>query len=231
VTRQAVNPWRSEKIRRPRVVLQPLVNAITDRLGGSFETHVLGSWRRGCAEIGDLDVLLVTEDGELHEDVFLILGDLFELERGGPNLANGNIKLPDGDLHVDIYACTPKQRGAFQWFLTGPASLNIHMRAAAMRRGWMLNQYGLWADGEQIDNGTEGNLARHLGFERMLPAHARQGWDQPVGPLRSSRLVLSSDGTTTYQVTSATHGGETTVRCTCPGFKYRRNCRHIKGAR
>jgi DNA polymerase/3'-5' exonuclease PolX len=219
----SVNPWRSEKIRRPRAAVAPSVAEIVQRLDG-FEVYVCGSWRRGCSEIGDLDVLIVTPDGTLPGELNFVMCEIVELERGGPALANGNIELPDGHLHVDFYACSPAQRGAFMWFLTGPADLNITMRAAAMRRGWMLNQYGLWAGDNRLDDGTERSLGRLLGFERLLPPTDRQDWSQPKGPQIRAKQVVSSDGVTFYTVSAQ---GER-VSCTCPGFRYRRKCRHIK---
>jgi DNA polymerase/3'-5' exonuclease PolX len=217
--------WRSDKIRRPRANVEPWVNEITDRLGGGLEVHVCGSWRRGRELIGDLDVLII-DDGIVHPDIGVMLAGMFTPERGefGGALVHGHIPLPDGELHVDLYGATPEQRGGFLWHLTGPKELNIAMRSRALRRDRMLNQYGLWQGDTQLDDGTEYGIARQLNCKHLLEPTTRENWQQPVGAAMTARTVPASDGVRTYTVTERDGVPES---CTCPGFKYRRNCRHI----
>jgi len=217
--------WRSEKVYRSRTQIEPWVNRLEGRLQSLGEVWTLGSWRRGATVIGDLDIVIVTEDGVLPEDLVDKLDGLVEVQTAGPALSHCNIPLPEGDLHVDFYACTPIQRGAFLWFLTGPKNLNIQMRAEAQRRGWMLSQYGLFDGDKQLDNGTELNIALLLDWMRALDPHAREAWAEPK-PVKVLPAA-SSDGVTQYTVTV---DGEK-ASCTCPGFKYRRHCRHIKEAK
>jgi DNA polymerase/3'-5' exonuclease PolX len=215
--------WREAKLRRPRAAVAPWVDWINRVLDGR-EVHVCGSWRRGVEVIGDLDVLIVTEDGQLPPDVFEATADALTVERGGAGaLAHCFIAMPDGRLHVDLYGATPKQRGAFLWHLTGPADLNIAMRARAQGRGQMLNQYGLWSGDEQLDDGTEASVGTLLNCSYLLEPTRRPSWRSPRGPDLTQRAATSSDGVTVYTVTER---DGVAVSCDCPGFKYRRRCRH-----
>jgi hypothetical protein len=219
--------WRSDKVRRDRAAVEPWVNLITSRLGGGFELHFCGSWRRGRPMIGDLDVLVVSDDGLLSADIGAALPEV-NVERGEwvGGLVHGSIA-GDGDLHVDFYSCTPEQRGPFLWHLTGPADLNIAMRSRAIARGLGLNQYGLWRGEQRIDDGSERSVAKHLSCKYLLDPTAREAWQQ--AHTRSAAAVVartvqsSSDATRTYTVTEVDGVPES---CTCPGFKYRGKCRH-----
>ena len=46
-------------------------------------------------------------------------------------------------MHIDLWACTPMQRGAYLWFATGPVQLNMAMRRKALSYGMRLSQIGL----------------------------------------------------------------------------------------
>src|SRR5450631_783174 len=64
--------WRSDKVRRPRAVLEPYVKKLTTELAvlnPGLEFTVGGSWRRGAEVIGDIDVLIVNERGSLSPDL------------------------------------------------------------------------------------------------------------------------------------------------------------------
>ena len=222
MSRTSANPWRPEKKYRSRAAVMPWVKKIDQALYG-LEVHICGSWRRQAPRIGDLDVVVVTEDGTLPALLPFLVADFITFDRGGPSLMNGSIELEDGPLNVDFYAAKPEQRGGFLWFLTGPKNLNIQMRATAMSQGRILNQYGLFAaDETQIDMGTETHIAQLLGYEHALEPARRERWAEPRPAV--TKAVTSSDGTKTYTVTI--DGDKRS--CTCPGFMYRRKCRHIK---
>jgi DNA polymerase/3'-5' exonuclease PolX len=216
-------PWRSAKVYRQRNEVAPYVADLEARLVAHGEVHVCGSWRRNAHWIGDLDVIVVSDWGIVTPAMIADLDGLIEWDRGGAGqIANGNIELPDGHLHVDLYGALPADRGAFLWFLTGPKNLNIQMRARAQQNGWQLSQYGLTDQSDQrLDDGTEQSIAQRLGYEHALEPATRERWAEPKR-ITKTATIESSDGSTTYTLT---FDGDK-VSCTCPGFKYRRRCRH-----
>jgi DNA polymerase (family 10) len=179
--------WRNAKIKRPRAEIKPhlgllLAQFVSANPDDPPEVLVAGSWRRGADPVGDLDVIVVNEVGSLGADRMhagVRLPTCVERQRHGDKIANGTISLagePVG-IHVDVWACTPMQRGAFLAFATGPMQLNLRQRAAAKRRGLALNQNGVFdrTTSEQLDDGTEEGVYAAIGWEYISPPD-RQRW-------------------------------------------------------
>lgn len=179
--------WRNAKVRRPRAVIEPhlrllLAQFVSANPDDPPELHVAGSWRRGADPVGDLDIIVVNDSGVLGADLLnpgVRLPTLVEWHRHGDKIAQGTIPL-EGEsvgIHVDVWACTPMQRGGFLAFSTGPMQLNLRQRSSAKRRGLALSQNGVFdrVTGEQLDDGTEEGVYRAIGWEWISPTD-RQKW-------------------------------------------------------
>lgn len=81
-----------------------------------------GSWRRGALSIGDLDIVVTTESGRLAPDLLDPVGvrlpSIITYQRFGPKIAQGDLQLPDGPLHIDFWSCSPREHAAFLMFAT-----------------------------------------------------------------------------------------------------------------
>jgi hypothetical protein len=175
--------WRSQKIRRPREEVQPFVDLLVSEMPPDVEYHILGSWRRKAKVIGDIDVLLVTPNGELNGSLFesgVALPPSVDWQRHGPKVAQGDLWIGDEAIHIDFWSCKPNERGAYLMFATGPMELNLVQRQMAIRQGYALSQIGL-LDREtkrQLDNGTEEDIYRWLGLDFLTPEQ-REKWTKP----------------------------------------------------
>ncbi len=124
--------------------------------------------------IGDLDILVVTENGELNGSLFesgVNLPRSVDWQRSGPKVAQGDLWLGDDAIHVDVWSCKPNERGAYLCFATGPVELNLLQRQRAIRMGYALSQIGL-LDREtkwQLDNGTEEDIYRWIDMDFLTP--------------------------------------------------------------
>lgn len=173
--------WRTPKVRRDRNDAERFVKVLNEQMPTDIEYHLLGSWRRGAPTIGDLDVLVVTESGELTENLFdagVTLPANFVAQRHGAKVAQGDLVLPDGDgFHVDFWSCRPRERGAYLMFATGPMALNVAQRQQAVRMSMALSQVGLLAreTKEQLDDGTERDIYRLIRWPWLEPEE-RQKW-------------------------------------------------------
>jgi DNA polymerase/3'-5' exonuclease PolX len=157
---------------------------IADRMPSDVGWHFGGSYRRRAPVIGDIDFIVVNEQGRLDGDLFHAAVELPEgivWQRSGKGAAFGDLTLEvDGNpvtMHIDLWACTPMQRGAFLWFCTGPVQLNMAMRRKALSYEMRLSQIGLlsYDKSTQLDDGTEEGVARLLDWPMMTPEE-RQRW-------------------------------------------------------
>lgn len=216
---------KTEKVRRPLAEVKPFIDLLTEELPDpvDVEWHFGGSYKRGAPMIGDLDVMIVLPDGILRDD---LLPKSFQPESKGDKKAMGNLALPDGSkMHLDIWVCTPKERGAFLMFIEGPYELNVAQRSRAKTMGYNLSQIGLLKDGVQVDNGTEYDIYRILEMQWLTPEQ-RQAFAAPQGDDVVEKIVEGSKGA---KYTVKIKGNS--VSCNCPGYRYRRNCKHADSAR
>ncbi|MET8149403.1 hypothetical protein ACIBSW_34625 [Actinoplanes sp. NPDC049668] len=165
----------------------PFVELLTAELPTDIEWHLMGSYRRNAEVVGDLDVLVVTEDGELAGDLWkpgITLPPSVDWDRMGPKIAQGSLFLSENDyVHIDIWSCTPKMRGAMLMFSTGPMSLNVVQRKRAIGMGYRLSQNGLFDkdNKRQLDDGTEENIYHWLNLDYMTPEQ-REKWADKKPP-------------------------------------------------
>jgi DNA polymerase/3'-5' exonuclease PolX len=173
-------------VRRSRGAVEPHLELLLAQLAESnpklVAVHVVGSWRRGLAEVGDLDLVLVTDSGQMTGDLLtpgVVLPSVVDWDRAGARQANGSIPLAEGaDLHVDVWCCSPAQLGGHLLFATGSRQFNLVTRAVAKRKGWALNQNGLFdAGGARLDDTTEAGVLDSLGW----------GWVEPKDRDRTAR--------------------------------------------
>jgi len=133
------------------------------KLGG-IPALLAGSYRRGKATMGDVDIIFFPRSGT---DEFKIRTAFLQ--------AFGTLKSKKGvkktgtykGVSFDCEIASAENRGAMLLFKTGSATFNIKMRARAKARGMLLNQYGLWLDGEQVAGVTEESIftGLQLGFK------------------------------------------------------------------
>lgn len=180
-------PWRSQKIKRPREVVEPYVQILTEELADDnpdLEFTFCGSWRRGAQEVGDLDVLVISDSlftPNLFEDgVMLPSLPGLTYQRRGPRLAAAELLLPDGPMHLDFFQFQPESRGCALLALTGPFQWNQYARARAKYRcrpSLSLSQEALKIrdTGEVLPCDSESAVFAALGLSYESPEE-RQRW-------------------------------------------------------
>lgn len=128
-----------------------LVNTISTvgqegKVGKVSKVGVAGSYRREKDTVGDIDILVVTDSAKEVADAIAKLPIVRDV------IAHGEKKI-SFDLHnglrVDVRLVKADQWGAALLYFTGSKEHNITMRKAAIKKGWKLNEYGLF-DGEKI---------------------------------------------------------------------------------
>ncbi|MCI4350374.1 MAG: helix-hairpin-helix domain-containing protein [Thermoplasmata archaeon] len=128
--------------------------------------EIAGSFRRCRETVGDLDVLVTSNEPEKVLDAFNSLpGKARQLMRG-PTKAT--IVL-EGELQVDLRVVAPEEFGAALQYFTGGKDHNVHLRSIARDRGLRINEYGVFRGEERVAGRTEEEVYATLGFPWIPP--------------------------------------------------------------
>jgi DNA polymerase (family 10) len=129
-----------------------------------IQVGMAGSLRRGKSTVGDLDLL--SSDKRVIGAVTECPGASQVLERG-PRRAS--VKLDNG-VQVDVRLFTKDEYGAALVYFTGSKDHDIALRTIAVKRGWKLNEYGLFSkDGVRLAGATEEEVYKKLGLGYIPP--------------------------------------------------------------
>ena len=92
------------------------------------------------------------------------------LEKGDTKVSF--IIFPD-NLQIDIRFVQQESYGAALLYFTGSKESNIMMRKVAIKKGYLLNEYGLFEDGEYIVGKMEKEVFEKLGLPVVKPEKRR----------------------------------------------------------
>lgn len=155
--------------------------------------EVAGSYRRGRDTIGDLDLLVVSDDAAAIMERFRAYEDVEEVIGSGSEKTS--VRLADG-LQVDLRVVSAESFGAALLYFTGSKAHNVRLRRRAQERGATLNEYGLWTDpgGERLAGADEERVYAALDLP-WIPPELREdrGEIEAAEEDRLPRLVTVED--------------------------------------
>ena len=149
--------------------IEPTVLEIKEYLQGFKEVkkiEIAGSFRRRKETIGDVDILVVSNEPEKVVEKFLKMKNIAYVYAKGDTKCS--IKLENG-LDVDLRIVEEKSFGAALMYFTGSKEHNIELRQIAIKKGYKLNEYGLFKDEKFIAGKTEEEVYAKLGLEWIPP--------------------------------------------------------------
>jgi DNA polymerase (family X) len=192
---KAIDEWRQFAGRHltgeAHDVAQALVAYLRETApGATFD--VVGSLRRGTDTCGDIDVLACGAQPALMERFIAYPNVERVLGRGE---TKSSVRLFKA-LQADLRLVPAESRGAAQQYFTGSKLHNIELRDRALRRGWKLNEYGLFraADEERLAGDTEEGIYAALGLAWIPPElRENRGEIQAAEEGRLPRLVELAD--------------------------------------
>ncbi|HEY7528326.1 MAG TPA: DNA polymerase/3'-5' exonuclease PolX [Candidatus Deferrimicrobiaceae bacterium] len=127
-----------------------------------------GSIRRWRETIKDIDILAAGKRPEKIAKAFIRLPAVKEvLEQGATKCS---VLTPEG-IQVDLRVVEEGSFGAALQYFTGSKAHNIKLREMASRRGWKINEYGLFreSDGKRIAGREEEEIYSALGLPWIPP--------------------------------------------------------------
>jgi DNA polymerase (family 10) len=129
---------------------RPLADELVDYLSDASsvaEVEVAGSLRRWRATIGDIDVLVGTDDGAAAIDAFLDWEGTDDVIEAG----TGKASVRSDGMRVDLRVVVPDEFGSALQYFTGSKAHNVALRNDAIDRGLKLNEYGAFDVSEVAD--------------------------------------------------------------------------------
>ncbi|KAG0711901.1 DNA polymerase lambda [Chionoecetes opilio] len=186
----------NDRIPRCEVVeIEDHVREAAVSLVRGVEVTVCGSYRRGKATCGDVDVLITHPDGNSHQAIFkpllarlrdtgFLTDDLVTQEdNGNQQKYLGVCRLPGRDRkhrRLDVIVVPYSERATAIMYFTGSAHFNRSMRLLATKKGMSLSEHSLRVGivrqgGEKLNDGcmletpTEESVFTHLGLEYRPP--------------------------------------------------------------
>ena len=127
---------------------------------------VAGSYRRRRDTVGDLDILVTSEQGAGVGDKLVGYDNVAEVIAHGPTRTT--VVLRSG-LQVDVRAVPEQSYGAALLYFTGSKAHNIALRALANEHDWKLNEYGLFSGKRRIAGASEEEVYQKLGLAYIPP--------------------------------------------------------------
>jgi len=150
--------------------ISPIVLRIEKNLAsvpGVKKIIACGSFRRAKETIGDIDILAVAENSNEVMEYFVSMPDVEKIIAQGET--KSVVKLDNG-IEVDLRVVPQKSYGAALQYFTGNKDHNVELRKIAIRKGWKLNEYGLFDKNKrQIAGKTEEDVYEKLGLDWMPP--------------------------------------------------------------
>lgn len=147
----------------------PQIREIEKRLAGLKEIErvvVAGSIRRWKETVGDMDILIISEKPKPVMDFFVSMPEVINVYAHGET--KSAIKLKNG-MDADLRVVPPESFGAALNYFTGSKDHNIALREIAVKKGYKLNEYGLFKGKKQIAGRTEEELYKALGLPHIEP--------------------------------------------------------------
>jgi DNA polymerase (family 10) len=178
--------------------------------GGDIrQIEVAGSYRRRRETIGDLDILVTSDDGARAMDYFVHYGDVATVIAHGETRATVKLR---GGLQVDLRAVEPAAYGAALQYFTGSKAHNVELRKIAQEHGYKLNEYGLFKGTRRVAGRTEEEIYAKLGLDWMPPElREARGEIALAREHRLPRLVTRADIRGDLQMHTAATDGQGTL--------------------
>lgn len=130
--------------------------------------NIAGSLRRMKETIGDLDILASSEDPGAVMDHFISYPEVAQV------LAKGTTKssvVLNDHLQVDLRVVEEKSYGAALQYFTGSKDHNVTLRGIAIKKGYKLNEYGLFDKTTEryIAGRNEQEIYKKIGMQYIEP--------------------------------------------------------------
>jgi DNA polymerase (family 10) len=168
---EGIKSGQEKKKRHDRAEVEPIAERLVEILKGVRgvkDVVPAGSFRRQAETVGDLDILVSGEKAAkaAAKAIYSEFRDVSVLASGETKIAF--VIFPQ-NLQVDIRFVPKDSWGAALLYFTGSKEYNVMMRKVAIGLGYLLNEYGVFKDGEYIAGKTEKEVCDILKLPYLDP--------------------------------------------------------------
>ncbi len=168
---QSISDYRNRQTRFLLGAILPIVDDILTWMRKSpavLRSDVAGSYRRRRETIGDLDLLVASNDPDASSKRFVEMPPVERVVSHGSTKSTVFLR---GHLQVDCRVVPPEAYGAALQYFTGSKDHNVKLRTIGVKLGYKLNEYGLFRreDDSLVASETEKEIYRALGMDYVQP--------------------------------------------------------------
>lgn len=135
-------------------------------------TTAVGSYRRNTRYNSDLDIVITSNATNTLSKYIKWIYDQglypYIYSKGNSKMSM-IINHKNKAYKVDVFRCPPNEKATMILYSTGSKNFNIRMRSNAKKKGYLLNQHGIYKDGEKIRTNSENDVFDVLGMTYVEP--------------------------------------------------------------
>jgi DNA polymerase (family 10) len=170
---------------------QELLAAMREVRGVS-RAELGGSLRRCCETIGDLDILCAADNGPAVIRAFTGLPAARRILAEGDTKGSIILDRRDGgEIQADCRVVPAESFGAALQYFTGSKEHNVRLRERAIKKGWKLNEWGLFEGDKMLAGLEEADVYKKFGLP-LIPPEQREDRGE-FDALGKERLIEQSD--------------------------------------
>ena len=167
----------------------PIAEDVFKKLEGLKEVKRIsfaGSLRRRKSTIGDIDILIISDNPEKVMDYFVSLPNIVKI--WGKGATKSSVRVKEG-FDIDLRVVPLKSYGAALQYFTGNKEHNIVLRKIAIEKGLKLSEYGLFKGKRMIAGKDEEEIYNKLGM-CFVPPELRENNNEVEAALNNSLPFL-----------------------------------------
>jgi DNA polymerase (family 10) len=168
---QSIGDYRNRQTRFLLGAVLPVVDEMLAWMRASpavLRADVAGSFRRRRETIGDLDLLVASNDPDPASERFVTMPPVERVVSHGATKSTVYLR---GHLQVDCRVVPPEAYGAALQYFTGSKDHNVKLRTLGVKMGYKLNEYGLFRrdDDGLVASETEEAIYKAFGMDWVPP--------------------------------------------------------------
>jgi DNA polymerase (family 10) len=202
---------------------------------GVKRIDIAGSLRRAKETIGDVDLLCEATDGEEVIEAFTALPEVTGVSAKGKTKGSILVANPEGgDFQIDLRVVPNESFGAAMQYFTGSKEHNVRLRERAIKKGYKLNEYGLFEGDTQLAGATEDEIYAKLDLPYIAPElREDRGEIEQAGSL--PKLITLDDIKGDMHMHTTASDGRSTIEemaeaAKTLGYQYIAICEHSRSS-